>query len=165
MKFDIFKWSEEKPNEEIKATQARLQVRCSKESALYVTSQGVQVLVGVGYAFDVTAKGVETFLIDGPDDTRVFFENPLDENYYPSGEVFTNTDRLPMESGSVLEVSRAVRKMKLEQRAMLREMAHQRQLLEAARPEPEKKPDETVEPDPAKEETGEPEKTVETAVE
>lgn len=39
---------------------------------------------------------------------------------HPTGEVFTNIDRLPNESGTVAEVTKALRMLKLEERAMIR---------------------------------------------
>jgi hypothetical protein len=42
------------------------------------------------------------------------------------GEVFTNLDRMPMESGTVAEVTREMRRFKLEQAGMLREMRAER---------------------------------------
>ena len=94
----------------------------------------------------IPAPGVTVFIKDTP--SRV---------YRMTGEKFTNVDRLPQESGTVAEVTKALRMAKLEQRAMLREIreTHERNKAELAAARA--KEDALVEVDPEPEPEPEPE--------
>lgn len=123
MIFDVFKW------EEINATEShhespkgRLLLRMSQSGAVYVSAQGYEVLAGVGTEIDVTTAEDVTFRIEAPKNTRAFLYRPAAIHTRPMGEKFTNQDRRPEESGTVLEVKRALRELQLAQRAALREI-------------------------------------------
>lgn len=156
MKFDVFKWQEVKPNEEHKAPQGRLHLMCSEVAKVYVSAQGVEVLAQVGHETDIQSKEALTYRVEAPEGARVFVEVNRSVNNNTTGEVFTNMDRTPSESGTMLEVQRALRLFHLEQKTLRREIDSERQSLQRLRktrePEvviqPEPDPDPEPEPEP-----------------
>lgn len=133
MKFDPFVWSEVKSNEEIEVEKGWLRLRASAPGALYVQAQGVEALVGLGASFDVEVSEALMARFEAPKATRVFLHRPDATSFVASGEVFTNIDRMPDESGSVVEVKRALRQLELERRAVLRDIRAERDELAAER--------------------------------
>lgn len=130
MKFDPFVWDEVKTNEEIQRPKGKLQLRTSAPVALYVTSEGYEALAGYGASFDLDLAEAFFFRIDAAKGTRAFIYAPAPSSFVAIGEVFTNPDRMPHESGSMAEVLRARRMLEMERRAMMKEMrvAHSQML-------------------------------------
>lgn len=122
MKFDIFSWQEVKPNEEIQARKGILRVRASAPVALYVQAEGYEVLAGVGLSHEVDLSEAVIWRAEGPEGTRVFWQPPAVTSVACEGEVFTNIDRMPHESGMLAEVTRARRMLEIEKRQMLAEI-------------------------------------------
>ena len=136
MKFNPFSWSEVKPNESFQIPQGLLRLRCAPQAALYVDCQGVEALVGFGSSFEVeTSEEMTGHVVSFSKDTRVFVFVPEQTSIVDSGECFTNIDRMPNESGAVLEVRRAMRELEFEKRAVLREIRAERALLPYVAPE------------------------------
>lgn len=135
MKFDPFAWHEVKPNEDYEAPKGRLRLLCSKASPLYISAVGVEALAGVSTSFDLEISGQVTFCLDADPGTRVFVHIPRNAVQAPvtGAEVFTNADRMPLESGTVLEVKRALRELQLAQREQLAEMRGEARKLRAER--------------------------------
>ena len=151
MKFDLLAWKEKK-NAQGKILGPVLRVRSSVAGALYLSghdADGVvaEALVGVGTEFDVEAPGALTWRLDVPKAARVFVHEVEPSAMTFAGEVFTNIDRMPDESGTVAEVLRAQRLFKLEQQAMLREMREAARALR--QPEAEPAPAPALDPAPA----------------
>lgn len=145
MKFDVFQWNEVKPNVQTPKSKGRLRVLCSQPSPLYFSAQGYEVLAGYGTSFDFEVSEEVTWRVDALKGVRVFVHAPAVTTAEPDGEVYTNIDRMPHESGTVAEVTRASRMLELQRRAMLREMREEAARLRAAmQPDPV-----LVEPDPA----------------
>lgn len=149
MKFDLFSWQEIEPGTKYETAKGRIQIKASKEVALYASAEGVDVLVGVGTSISVEFVQKVDYWVEGPAKTRVFTHAPGKLFHRPVGEVYTNADRMPDESGAVAEVRKALRAFKLEQREIRREAAEERQ-----RNKPKRNPE--TDPEPA-EETAEPE--------
>lgn len=133
MKFDVFKWNEVKTNAQIQVGKGVLRLRVSAPCPLYLQAEGVEALVGVGTSFDVEASGAVSFRVEAPEGVRAFREQAESTSCKHTGEVFTNIDRMPDESGSMAEVLRARRLFEFEQRSLLREMRSEREALLAAR--------------------------------
>lgn len=129
MKFDPFSWQEVKPNEKIYFGKGVLRLRCSAPAPLYVEAKGFEVLAGIGATFDLELAQDVTFHVDAPEGVRVFYHCPVQTTFAPEGEVFTNIDRMPDESGSVMEVRRALRELELQRRAVLRDIRQAREAL------------------------------------
>ncbi len=143
MKFNPFSWSEVKLNETFQIPQGLLRLRCAPQAALYVDCQGVEALVGFGSSFEVeTSEEMTGHVVSFSKDTRVFVFVPEQTSIVDSGECFTNIDRMPNESGAVLEVRRAMRELEFEKRAVLREIRAERALLPYVAPE--KKQDKVI---------------------
>lgn len=122
MKFDPFVWDEVKTNEEIQRPKGKLQLRLSAPGAVYVTSQGYEALVGYGTSFDLDLAEPHSIRVEAGKGIRAFIYAPAPTTFVAVGEVFTNPDRLPHESGSMAEVLRARRMLEIERRAMMKEM-------------------------------------------
>lgn len=121
MRFDPLAWDEVSPNEE-NICKGTLRVRSSREGALYVQVEGVEALYGIGTSFEVQTPAEMIWRLDAPADARVFVQRMFGTSFECEGEVFTNIDRMPHESESVAEVTRARRMLELERRAFLAEV-------------------------------------------
>lgn len=160
-KMNPFDFTETKTNEEIQFPQGRLWLRLSQAAPIYVTLDGVETLVSQGHDTEVDLKLSQdgTFRIDAEGPCRAFIYNPHKVVFEPAGEIFTNTERMPHESGTVAEINGALRRFKLEQRIMLKEIQEQRAQLDAGRqPAPPVAPEvEVIPADEPDEEEEEPE--------
>lgn len=135
MKFDPYAWQEVPTNEEVQFSKGRLRLRLSARAALYVTAQGFQALVGIEEAFEVDLSEEVTFRVEAPKPLRAFMFVPEPTAFEPVGEVFTNIDRMPMESGNMAEVTRAMRLFELERRNALKEIRQETAKLKQAQAE------------------------------
>lgn len=141
MKFNVFAWEEVPTNEEIKIRKGRLRLQCSGPCAVYVSEEGYEALAGFGAFFDLEFTETVTLRVVG--DVRAFMHRAPQTSFKAVGEVFTNIDRMTHESGTVLEVRKALRELELQRRAAIRSI---RVAQEAAKPpEPEL---EVIEPEP-----------------
>lgn len=141
MKFDPFNWQEEQANAKIQVRKGRVRLHVSAAAPVYFEAEGVEALVGVGTAFDFTVSepGFVTVAAEG---VRVFRQGEPVTAFEAEGEVFTNIDRQPMESGMLAEVLRAKRMFEIERRAFMRELRDARDAVrrEKAAPEAEAAP-------------------------
>lgn len=135
MKFDVFAWQEVPTNEEVPFGKGRLRLRLSARAPLYVCAQGVEALVGIEETFEVELSEEVTFRIDATVGLRAFMFVPEPTAFEPVGEVFTNADRMPTESGSMAEVTRAMRMFELERRAALKEIRQETAKMKRAQAE------------------------------
>lgn len=123
MKFDVFSWDEIKTNGQIKVGKGVLRLQVSAPSALFLEAQGVETLAGYGTSFDVEVAEDVKVRVEAPKGARAFLFRPAGSTaVQPIGEVYTNADRMPNESGAYAEVTRARREFELERRSMLREL-------------------------------------------
>jgi len=149
MKFNPLEWSQVN-GEEIQAPSGVLQLRSVAPFGVTVECQGCEAAYGVApthrIALPYAAK--VTLTATAP----VYRKDTPSRVVRMTGEKFTNIDRLPQESGTMLEVTRAVRMMKLEERAMIRRIREERAaaeaLIEKAKPKPEPKAEPKPEPKP-----------------
>lgn len=134
MKFDPLSWNEVPNGSQNNAPKGKLRLLCSAQGALYVTLQNFpEVLAGVGTEFDLEFAQAVKYRLDAPKGVRVFVYRPRSTSVEFDGEVYFNLDQMPMESGSVTEVKRALRAFELERRAGLREMREEREALRLER--------------------------------
>jgi hypothetical protein len=147
MRFDPFVWQELEPAKKYQTAKGALHVKASKPVAVFVAAEGVEALVGTGTDVRATfAENVE-YWIEGEDGVRAFVYSPGKHFFRPVGEVYTNADRMPDESGSVMEVRKAIRQLKLEQREMRRKVAEsERRRSRVDKPEPAQETAEDVDP-------------------
>lgn len=124
--YDPTMWKEVKPGE-LFAASGRVNLVATHEMQLWCEVQGVEVLVAVGRELSrsYTDTGV-TWWVEGPEDARVFVEERGKAFHRPRGEKFTNIDRKPQESGTLLEVRRALRQIQLERRATIQALRAER---------------------------------------
>lgn len=122
MKFDVFSWQEVKTNEALPVQKGTLQLRLSAACPVYVQAQGVEALAGTKTEFSLDFSEPVTVLVQAPKGVRAFINVPVQTFCEPDGEVYTNIDRLPHESGMLAEVTRARRQLELERRSMIRDI-------------------------------------------
>lgn len=148
MKFNPLEWS---PVNGIsfKVPSGLLQLRSSVPFGVTVEVQGCEAAYGYAASHQIRlaeAATVSLKLDPMGDGEPVFRKDRPSRVYKEQGEVWTNIDRMPTESEHIAEVTRAVRMLKLEKRAMLREIREERdrldQVIEASKPkaDPETKP-------------------------
>ncbi|MEP3530117.1 MAG: hypothetical protein ABJN39_20250 [Sulfitobacter sp.] len=165
MKFDPFKWQQVRPNVENKGPQGMLHVMCSESATVYVSCQGVEAIAGHGKEVRVRLAEAFTFRVKADKAADVFVYSPMANCQQSDGEVFTNIDRQPDESGTMLEISRALRAFKLEQaglrkqvRAEMRELQKERKVRNPVTPDSDDDP-ESSDIEDAQTEGDEPEET------
>lgn len=139
MLFNPINWFEVKPNETHEVSKGRLRLQCSEAVPLYIEAEGVEALAGVSTAFDVELSAQARWRVGNQKGVRVFVYVPERTSFVAIGEVFTNIDRMVDESGSVAEVTRALRQLELMRRSALAEIkaegrALKRQAKEASVP-------------------------------
>jgi len=119
MKFSPENWKEVKPNEQIEITQGRLWLRLTQASPILVTSlSGVETLVCFDTETDIEVTDCAFAVFTNEKARGWLFERPV-EYFESEGEIFTNADRMIPESGTMTEITSALRLFKLEQRAIL----------------------------------------------
>jgi hypothetical protein len=127
MKFNPNDWSEVKANETFKVPACNVRLRCTGEASVFVTTEGVESLQGVGQTFNFTVSAPSEIKVNIVKPGRVFMRDVVRRAFEDKSEVFTNIDRLPNESGPLQEVTRALRVLKLEERAMIRRIRAERE--------------------------------------
>ena len=145
MKFDPLAWDEVSPNEE-NVCKGTLRVRSSREGALYVQVEGVEALYGLGTSFEVEAPSQMIWRLEAPAEARVFVQRMFGTSFQCEGESFTNIDRMPHESESVAEVTRARRMLELERRSFLAEVRAENAVIAAQLAAKRKAADDVIEP-------------------
>ena len=155
MKFDPLTWNEVPTNETIQIGKGVVRLRASAPVPLYIEIQGVEALADYGTNLEVEVSEAARAKVVAPKGVRVFVHTPLPTAVQAQGEVFTNIDRMPSESGPMAEVTRALRALEMERRAALRDIRQAaatagigQKRLKAAHvlePEPEQILDETKE--------------------
>lgn len=119
MKFNSNDWSEIKPNVEIQVPAGRVRLRTTAQASCFVTQDGTEALQGIGTEFSFTLSAPSAIKVNIVTPGRVFIRDFVRRGFVDQSEVYTNVDRLPNESGTVLEVTKALRMLKLEERAMV----------------------------------------------
>ena len=152
MKLDFLKTHEVEDHAKDQPTpQGGLQLRVSDpHAAIYVTGHGVEVLAGIGSCDCVFSQDADaTFRVEAKKGARSFLTLAPRQSYEPHGERYTNMDRMPSESGTMNEITRALREFKLKQNEVLREVKAQKRDLDLARA----KSDQDAQPDDQEEST------------
>lgn len=145
MKINPLEWSE--VYETTFPAEGVLLLRSSQPFALSVESYGVAVAVGPETAHRIPLPEASQVTIVGGS-AKVYRKSPPSRVVHMTGEKFTNIDRLPTESGTMLEVTKALRMLKLEERAMVRRIREERDLALAMTKAKEAEESEVIEPDP-----------------
>jgi len=145
MKFDPTQWDEIEIGVSYETEKGLLHVMCTEQAQVFVEAQGIEALAGIGYEVRKETKGAVRFQVNAKKGARAFVFTPASMSFEPTGATFTNIDRKPMESGSVLEVTKALRQMRLEAMALRKGLAA---AANPKKPEPEPEPQPEPEPEP-----------------
>lgn len=123
MKFDPLKWNEVKTDAKTKKPKGRLQLRSTHPTRVFIEVEGYEAFAGTFETCDLEIA--EAFVVRTESDhenNRVYILEEITQHYKPTGERFTNVDRRPEESGTVLAIQKELRKFKIEQAAAVRQM-------------------------------------------
>ena len=128
MKINPLEWNE--VDETTFEAQGLLLLRSAAPFALSIETFGVAVAVGAATSHRVPLPEVAKVTLVGGE-AKVYRKDPPPRFVVSNQETFTNIDRLPQESGTMLEVTKALRLMKLEERAIVRRIREEREITNA----------------------------------
>ena len=145
MKMNPLEWSP--VNETFETRGGLVQLRSSAPFGVSVEAEGIEAAAGYAAHHRLAFPGPARVTVTAT--APVFRKDQPSRVYVPEGEVFTNIDRMPHESGTLAEVTKAMRLWKLEQRALMRQIREERALFEASKAQADDV--EIIEPEPAPE--------------
>ena len=122
MKFDPLTWNEVPTNETFNIGKGVVRLRASAPVPFYVEIHGVEALADYGTNVEIEVSEAARAKVIAPKGVRVFVYSPMPTATQAQGEVFTNIDRMPSESGPMAEVTRALRALEIERRSALRDI-------------------------------------------
>lgn len=128
MKINPLEWN--RVDETTFKAQGLLLLRSSEPFALAIQTLGVCVAVGAETTHRIPLSEPSDVTIVGGK-ALIYRKAPPPRLVVSNEETFVNIDRLPQESGTMLEVTKAVRLMKLEERAMIRRIREERELTDS----------------------------------
>ena len=105
-----------------------LLLRSVSPFGLAIEVEGVEAAYGFATDFRVSLPEAARITLTPSGSAPIFRKDTPSRVVHMTGEKFTNIDRLPQESGSMLEVTKALRMLKLEERAMVRRIREERDL-------------------------------------
>ena len=139
----------------MKKTSAKAPCGCGRPAKARSTSKWkASKPYGIGTTFEVQTPAEMIWRLDAPADARVFVQRMFGTSFECEGETFTNIDRMPHESESMAEVTRARRMLELERRSFLAEVRAENAAISAqlaAKREAASEDIELVEPKPGEE--------------
>lgn len=110
--------------------QGLLLLRSSAPFAISLEVGGLEVAVASASEHNVPLSAPSKVTIIGGS-AKVYRKTPPPRLVVSNEETFTNIDRLPQESGTMLQVTKALRLMRLEERAMVRRIREEREITES----------------------------------
>nr|QJB21555.1 MAG: hypothetical protein [Microvirus sp.] len=138
MKFNPLEWSQV-DGEKIEVGPGIVQLRSALPFSVVVQCLGTEAPTGFDTSHRLALPEAATLILQA--DRPVYKKDRPSRVVRMKGEKFTNIDRLPHESGTVAEVTKALRMLKLEERAMIRRIREEREeaeaVIEAAKPKAE----------------------------
>lgn len=122
MLFDATEWGEVSTNKWLECHTGRLEIRTNADSVLFVRQLGVDAIASTGDHHKVRTGTFCEYMVAMPGKDAVAYQHlPTNPVIEPQGHKFTNLERKPTESGTMLEVKKAVRELQID--AMLRRRA------------------------------------------
>lgn len=131
MKFDITNWSEANAGENIAFAAGRIIMKASMPAKFYVQALGLEILATVGHEIDIDISMPTAVRVSAPKGCRTFYYDPAPNWMEPSGDVLTNVERTPLESGAMMEVRKALRLHSIKQNTLRQQMLVQAQQFRA----------------------------------
>ena len=114
MRMDVNKWAEVPLGERLPINSGVIHVKATTPVSVFAFSGEAPVLIGTGHEVRCTIDNAFSYEVQGAKNTRAFSYEPELLSNKPQGDIHTNVDRQPMDSGNLLEVKRAHRLFKLE---------------------------------------------------
>jgi hypothetical protein len=125
MKLNPLEWNQ--VDETTFQAQGLLLLRSSQPFAFTVETFGMEVAVGPASYHEIPLPdAAKVTLLGGK--AKIYRKTPPPRLVVSNEETFTNIDRLPHESGTMMEVTKALRLMRIEERATIRRIREQRDL-------------------------------------
>lgn len=126
MLFDATEWAEVTANKWLGCTTGKLEIRTSAFSVLYVRQLGVEAIASTGHHHKIRMGTECEYSVAMADkDGTVFVHTPTNPVMVIEAEKFTNLERKPSESGTLLEVKKAIRELQLDAMMRRRRLAEQ----------------------------------------
>jgi len=122
MKHDITEWAEVFTDTQIEMDTGHFHMLATHDCNVFAMNYGADILIGSGKEVRRQMSGPQIYVIEGPSDARIFMHMPDEKALHCVGEVFTNIDRQPMESGNLYEVRKAHRLMQIQSAQMMEGM-------------------------------------------
>lgn len=135
MKYDVQKWQAVAAGAASMAETGKLHLRVADPTAklFIVNDDGETIFYGLGHEFKIECRQAFAYVLETKEKLAYVYQ-PKAQAAEPQGEVYTNADRQPHESGTLLEVRKAARKVQLEMLLERRRLeAEQRKQREAER--------------------------------
>lgn len=129
MKINPLEWSP--CNEKLEVSSGVLQLRSLAPFGVLVVVQGVETAIGLQTEARITLPEAATVFLTPAKGATVYRKDVPSRVVHMTEENWTNIDRLPQESGTMLEITKALRMMKIEERAMVRRIRDERALSES----------------------------------
>ena len=130
MNFDPREWTVIDCDGSECTVQSRVHVVSAYDTALYVQCDGVIALASVGrvHKLTVPAGAMISLKVVDPDsdDNQAYLHDAMQLAVQATGEIFTNLDRRPHESGHVMAVRQAARRAQIEMASEMREFRRER---------------------------------------
>lgn len=128
MKINAMEWNRVKKT--TFEAQGLLLLRSSDAFGITLETMGVEVSVAPATEHRIPLPVASKVTLLGGT-AKVYRKEPPPRLVVSNEETFTNIDRLPQESGTMLEVTKALRLMRLEERAMVRRIREEREITDA----------------------------------
>jgi len=149
MKINPLEWNEVPHEQEIQARSGVVQLRGSGPFSVLLSTAGVTSVQFVASEATLRLPEETSFkVIPSQKGVVVFVKDAPNRVVRMTGEKFTNIDRLPQESQAMQEVTKAVRMMRLEERAMVRRIRDERDLALREVAEAKARQEAVIEPEP-----------------
>lgn len=121
MKFNPFAWSEITSDEVTTIQSGLLHVMSTHEAEVWCVCQGVEVLVGVGKNVKAEIADALQVTVKAPKGHRTFIYELFKTAIQTRDGMFTNIDKRPVESETMIAVKTAIRQIQLEKLQLTRE--------------------------------------------
>nr|CRY97224.1 hypothetical protein [uncultured prokaryote] len=131
MKFDFSSWVEF--DGQIEITSGLVQVLCTGPASFFIGVEDSETLAGSGSSFRARVSFPVMLRVACLKGVRSFYFNPVRLISRPFGEVFTNLDQRPVESGTVAEIRKTLRLFEIKQAHLRREISIERMALQQSR--------------------------------
>lgn len=147
-KFVPENWRKVDAQETFKTSSGKLHMRATQDCSVFIKTGIFEALAGTAKDLEVEVKGDFSYRFETEGDVYVWA--PPEHIHVSTGERYTNADRLPLESGQLAEVTRALREIEFARQGLRKDMQALAKLRQQRdEPKPAPAPEPVAEPEPA----------------